>query len=156
MKERYAYAHVRRLIDAPPAAVYAVLADYTQHHPRIMPAAFFSELRVEAGGVGAGTVFHITLRMMGRQQQLHMQVAEPQPGRVLTETNLDTGIVTVFTVTPGAEETHTLVQISSEWVTDGGLRGLFERLVTPLLMRRIFAQQLYKLDQYMHSREVAA
>ena len=67
----WAHAHAERPIDAPPAAVYTVLADYRTHHPRIMPAPPFSDLEVETGGVGAGTVFHITVRTAGRRQRLH-------------------------------------------------------------------------------------
>jgi uncharacterized protein YndB with AHSA1/START domain len=148
-----ARADAERQIDAPPAAVYSVLADYTTQHPLIMPAPPFSNLQVETGGVGAGTVFHITLRMLGRQQRLHMRVAEPEPGHVLTETNLDTGVVTEFSVTPAAAGSRTLARISSEWETDGGVRGLADRLVAPLLMGRIFAKQLRQLDRYMASTD---
>jgi uncharacterized protein YndB with AHSA1/START domain len=144
-------AHAERVIGAPPAGVYAVLADYTTRHPKIMPAPPFSDLEVESGGVGAGTVFHITVRMAGRRQRLHMRVAEPDPGQVLTETNLDTGAVTVFNVAPGAGEARTRVRMSSEWETVSGLRGLVDRLVTPRLMGRIFAKQLRQLDRYMRS-----
>ncbi len=147
----HARAHAEQLVDAAPAAVYAVLADYTTHHPRIMPAPPFSDLEVESGGVGAGTVFHITARMAGRRQRLHMRVAEPDPGQVLTETNLDTGAVTVFTVAPGNGEAVTRVRMSSQWETANGLRGLVDRLVTSPLMGRIFAKQLRQLDRYMRS-----
>jgi hypothetical protein len=147
----HARAHAEQLVDASPAAVYAVLADYTTHHPRIMPAPPFSDLEVETGGVGAGTVFHITVRMAGRRQRLHMRVAEPDPGQVLTETNLDTGVVTQFTVAPRDGGSRTLAGMSSQWETAGGLRGLADQLVTPLLMGRIFAKQLRQLDQYMRS-----
>jgi sugar/nucleoside kinase (ribokinase family) len=146
-----ARAAAEQLIDAPAATVYAVLADYTTHHPRIMPASMFSNLEVETGGVGAGTVFHITLRLLGRRQRLHMRVAEPEPGQVLTETNLDTGVVTRFSVAPGDGRSGTLTRISSEWETAGGLRGLADRLLTPRLMARIFGQQLRELDRYLHS-----
>jgi len=146
-----ARAHAERLIDAPPAAVYTVLADYTTHHPRIMPAPPFSELEVEAGGVGAGTIFHITVRMLGRRQRLHMRVAEPEPGHVLTETNLDTGVVTEFTVVPRGS--RTLAGMSSEWETQSGLRGLVDRLATPRLMGRMFAKQLHQLDQYLRAAD---
>lgn len=149
----HARAQAEKVIDAKPAAVYAVLADYTTHHPRIMPASLFSDLKVEKGGVGEGTVFHITLHTMGKRQRLHMQVAEPEPGHVLTETNLDTGVVTEFTVAPGHDAPSTLARISSEWETDGGVRGWLDRLATPRLMRRIFKQQLSELGGYMHSRE---
>jgi Polyketide cyclase / dehydrase and lipid transport len=150
-----ARAHAENTIEARPAAVYAVLADYSTHHPRIMPESLFSNLEVETGGVGAGTVFHITLRILGRSQQLHMKVAEPEPGHVLTETNLDTGVVTMFTVLPADGGSRTLARISSEWETDGGLRGLIDRLATPVLMRRIFTRQLRELDRYMHSMEAS-
>jgi hypothetical protein len=148
-----ASAQAEQLIDARPTAVYAVLADYNTHHPRIMPESLFSRLQVESGGVGTGTVFHITLHMLGRKQRLHMEVAEPEPGHVLTETNLDTGVVTEFTVAPGGNGSRTLARISSEWETAGGVRGLFDRLVTPLLMGRIFAKQLRELGHYMRSSE---
>jgi uncharacterized protein YndB with AHSA1/START domain len=148
-----ARAHAERTIGAPPAAVYSVLADYTTQHPRIMPAPPFSDLEVESGGLGAGTVFHITLRMLGRRQRLHMRVGEPQPGRVLTETNLDTGVVTEFIVAPREGGSRTVAAMSSEWETKGGLRGLVDRLVTPRLMGRMFAKQLHQLDQYVCSTD---
>jgi uncharacterized protein YndB with AHSA1/START domain len=148
-----ARANAERSIAAAPASVYAVLADYTTQHPRIMPPSLFSDLEVESGGVGAGTVFHITLRMLGRRQRLHMRVGEPEPGHVLTETNLDTGVVTRFSVAPQDGGRHTLARISSEWETAGGLRGLADRLATPLLMGRIFAKQLRQLDQYLRSTD---
>jgi uncharacterized protein YndB with AHSA1/START domain len=146
-------AQAERLIGASPAAVYAVLADYTTHHPRIMPAPPFSDLEVESGGVGAGTIFHITVRMLGRRQRLHMRVAEPAPGQVLTETNLDTGVVTEFTVVPRDGGSRTLAGMSSEWESQGGVRGLVDRLATPRLMGRMFAKQLHQLDQYMRSAD---
>jgi hypothetical protein len=151
-----ARAHAENVIDARPNAVYQVLADYTTHHPRIMPASLFSNLEVETGGVGTGTMFHITLRTAGKEQRLHMEVAEPEPGQILTETNLDTGVVTVFTVAPLNGETRTFARISSEWETDPGLRGLVDRFVAPVLMRRIFAKQLQELSRYMQSTEAPA
>jgi hypothetical protein len=151
-----ARAGAENVIDARPAAVYAVLADYTTHHPRIMPASLFSNLEVETGGVGAGTVFHITLRTAGKEQRLHMMVEEPEPGQVLTETNLDTGVVTEFSVAPGNGGMGTLAKISSEWETADGLRGLVDRFMAPVLMGRIFTKQLRQLNQYMHSGDAPA
>jgi hypothetical protein len=147
---------VENVIDARPAAVYAALADYVTHHPRIMPASMFSDLEVERGGIGAGTVFHITLRLFGMSQRLQMRVAEPEPGRVLTETNLATGDVTVFTVGQVSGTRQTLARISSEWQASRGLRGLIERVVTPRLTRRILTKQLRQLGQYMRSIEAPA
>ena len=104
-----------------------------------------SDLRVEAGGIGAGTVFRITLRVVGRRQTLHMKVAEPAPGHVLTETNLDNGVVTEFKVRERGSQT--LTRITSKWETD----SLLDRLLTPLVMRRVFARQLRNLDNYVRS-----
>jgi hypothetical protein len=149
-------ADAESLIDAPPAAVYAVLADYRTHHPRIMPQPMFSDLEVEQGGIGAGTVFHITVHVAGRTQRLHMRVAEPDPGRVLTETNLDTGVVTEFRVIPGDGSddggSPTLTRISSQWEARSGIRGLVDRFVAPRLMGRTFSAQLHELGDYMQSR----
>ena len=146
-----AHAHADASVDAKPDAVYQVLADYTTHHPRIMPPSMFSDLRVEEGGVGDGTVFHITLHAPGKRQRLHMRVAEPDPGAELTETNIDTGQVTVFRVERDPEGTGTLARISSDWETAGGVSGAVDRLLTPAFMGRIFHKQLEDLGRYMRT-----
>lgn len=156
--ESRARAWSERLVDAAPDTAYAVIADYTRHHPRIMPPSMFSDLVVETGGVGAGTVFHITMRIAGRSQVLHMRVAEPEPGRVLTETNEDTGAITEFTVTaatPPVEPARSRVRIAADWEPSSGLRGLVDRVATPVLMRWIFRRQLVQLSRYLGSGVVA-
>jgi hypothetical protein len=144
-------AWAERIIDAPPAAVYAILADYRTHHPRIMPPAFFSYLEVERGGVGEGTLFHITLRV-GPKRVLHMAVAEPEPGRVLTETDLTTGGITTFTVNPDERGKRSEVRISSEWPRSGGLKGLVDRLMTPPMTNHVLSLQLDELERYVHTQ----
>lgn len=136
--------HAERVVDASPADVYAVLADYRAHHPKIMPK-LFSGLEVEEGGVGAGTVFHIK----AGAQVLHMRVDEPYPGRRLTETNLDTGDVTTFTVVPENGGSASRVRIGSEWATTDGLRGQAEGLFTSVMTRQVLAAQLRCLDRYL-------
>jgi hypothetical protein len=42
-------------IAAAPAQVYAIIANYREGHPRILPKEF-SGLTVEQGGIGAGTI----------------------------------------------------------------------------------------------------
>ena len=148
----HVHARAEKLIEAQSTAVYEVLADYRTHHPRIMPPGHFSNLEVESGGVGDGTVFHITARVAGKRQRLHMRVAEPDPGRVLTETNLDTGVVTEFQVSGNGSD-RTLVRMSSEWEARG-LKGWMDRLLAPRLMNRLFAEQLEQLGEYMRSKEV--
>ena len=49
------HAHATKVIQAPPDKVYAVLADYNESHPAILPEHVFTGLVVEQGGMGAGT-----------------------------------------------------------------------------------------------------
>ncbi len=147
---RLVSASAERVIDAPPATVYAILADYVNHHPRIMPAPPFSHLEVETGGVGEGTTFHISVGMSGRTDRLHMRVTEPEPGRVLTETNLESGEQTRFTVTPHSAS-GALVRISSDSRVEEGLRGSIDRVLKPRVISRLLDLQLGQLDRYVRS-----
>ena len=139
-------------IGAPAERVYAILADYLQHHPHILPDAF-SGLTVEQGGVGAGTVIRFTVTLGGRTQHFHQRVDEPQPGRALTETDLDTGAVTTFTVTPAGEgASHLLIKTVYE---RGGLRGWVESLFAPRMLRRLYADEIGRVDRYARAQATA-
>src|SRR5262245_57677012 len=107
------------VIDAPSAKLYAIVADYHKGHPSILPPVF-SDLRVEQGGVGAGTVIRFKTTAMGTTREWHGVVSEPQPGRVLVEA-YDTGEVTIFTFEP-LDEGRTRVTFTTEW-SKGGLKG---------------------------------
>ena len=74
------------MVDAPADRVYLYLADMRDHHPRFLPPAF-SDFQVESGGVGAGTVTRFKITAGGRTRDYRMKVAEPEPGRVLTESD---------------------------------------------------------------------
>ena len=89
-------------IPAPPQRAYSILANYRDEHPRILPPQF-SNLAVEKGGIGAGTVIRFNMRVFGRKRSFRAAVTEPEPGRVLVETDLDTNrAVTTFIVDSGA------------------------------------------------------
>jgi hypothetical protein len=75
-----------------------------------------------------------------------MKVAEPEPGRVLTESDIDSSAVTTFTVSP--QGGASLVQISTAWDGASGIGGLFERLFAPRVLRAIYADELKRLDAY--------
>ncbi|MGD9895121.1 MAG: SRPBCC family protein [Dehalococcoidia bacterium] len=139
-------------VAAPADRVYKILADYHQHHPHILPPAF-SDLKVEEGGVGAGTVFSIRMKAGGRSRAARMYVAEPQPGRVLTESEPQTSLLTTFTVVPDGDTSR--VQIATTWQSTKGIGGLFERLFAPRLLQRIYVQELENLDRYArHQRSL--
>ena len=136
-----------RMISAPADLVYRLIADYRQHHPAFLPPAF-SNLTVEQGGVGDGTVISFNLNVGGRTRRMRASISEPEPGRVLRETDLDTGGVTTFTVSPDRDETR--VAIRTEFASAGGLQGWIERRFAPGMLRKLYAQELERLDAYAH------
>ena len=75
----------RLTIQTPAARVYSVIADYNQHHPRVVPPQYFKGLQVDEGGIGAGTRITVTMRVMGKTQTFQHSVSEPEPGRVRRE-----------------------------------------------------------------------
>src|SRR5690349_12827669 len=121
------------LVNAPADAVYRYIADMREHHPRFLPDAF-SDFHVESGGVGAGTITRFKATAGGRTRNFRMEVAEPEPGRVLTESDLGSSLVTTFTVEPEGQRSR--VQISTTWESAGGIGGFFERTFAPRVMKR--------------------
>jgi hypothetical protein len=134
-----------RTVGAPAPTVYGYIADYREHHPKFLPPAF-SNFEVESGGVGTGTIVKFDLTAGGRTRLNRQQVAEPEPGRVLTESDTSSSSVTTFTVTP--DGTNCTVQINSRWNGAGGIGGFFERLFAPSVLRRILTDELARLDAY--------
>jgi hypothetical protein len=132
-------------VDAPADTVYSYIADMRNHHPRFLPPAF-SDFRVESGGVGDGTVTQFKMTAGGRTREYRMRVAEPEPGRVLTESDMNSSAVTTFTVSP--QGGGSLVQISTAWDGAGGVGGFFERMFAPKVLRGIYADELKRLDTY--------
>src|SRR5919202_4125693 len=90
-----------RVVAAPAAVVYHLISDYAAHH-RDAPEGFlpdaFTNLVVERGGVGAGTVVRFASTLGGRRQTMTASITEPQPGRVLVESG--PGVTTTFSVVP--------------------------------------------------------
>jgi len=140
------------VIDAPAEAVYVYIADMRRHHPQFLPDAF-EDFEVESGGIGAGTVTRFKINAGGRTREYRMEVAEPEPGRVLTESDTLSSLVTTFTVTPRDSSAH--VAISTSWEGARGIGGFFERLFAPRVMRGIYADELRRLDAYARSQQAA-
>ncbi len=132
------------VIPAPAQQVYAVLADYRDAHPRILPKPPFVGLDVEHGGMGAGTIIHVHMQVLGRRQTLRGTVTEPEPERVLVEA-YDTGIVTSFTIEPRDHGQRSYVTITSAVPTRRGIVGAAERWFITRLFRPAFIQELANL-----------
>jgi hypothetical protein len=145
------FVTAERSIDAPAPIVYGYLADFRGHHPKILPPAF-SNFTVLEGGVGAGTVSSFDLSLGGRRRSGRMKVAEPEPGRVMTETELDRPLVTTFTVEPEASGSTARVRIETRWTASGGLDGILERIFAPRMLRALYEDELARLDAYARSR----
>jgi len=138
---------VARSVPAPPAAVYDLLADYRGGHPRVLPPQYFRDLTVEEGGIGAGTVIRVTMRVAGATRTMRMLVTEPEPGRVLVETDPQSGTTTTFTVdAQPADPDRAQVTIATDFTTArGGLAGTLESFMTRMMLRRIYALELTQL-----------
>jgi carbon monoxide dehydrogenase subunit G len=130
-------------VHAPADTVCQYLADMRGHHPRFLPPAF-SDFQVESGGTGAGTVTRFKLTAGGRTREYRMKVAEPEPGRVLTESDMGSSAVTTFTVS--AQGGASLVRISTAWDGAGGIGGLLERMFALSVLRASYADELERLD----------
>jgi len=137
-------ATAEREIDAPADQVYGYLADMHKH-PHFLPPAF-SDFHVEEGGVGQGTVTRFAVTAGGRTRTYRMRVSEPEPGRTLVESDANSSLVTTFNVEPRGG--RSLVRISTSWDGAGGIGGFFERTFAPGAMRKIYLDELDRLNAY--------
>lgn len=134
------------VIPAPAEKVYGIIADYHNGHPHILPKPYFLSLEVVKGGVGAGTVVAFSMRLMGRTQHFRATVSEPEPGRVLVETN-DTGSVTTFTVEPQPGG-QCRVTIATDTTVRDGIGGKLEGWLINRLLRPIYEKELAQLAAF--------
>jgi hypothetical protein len=73
------------VINSPPAQVYAIISDYHEGHPAILPSRYFTEMAVTAGGRGEGPVTTVAMNVFSAKILYELNVTEPEPGRVLVE-----------------------------------------------------------------------
>jgi hypothetical protein len=135
-----------RTVRAPAALVYGVIADYRDGHPHIVPRQF-SNLVVEQGGYGAGTVFTFQAHAFGATRTVRAMVREPEPGRVLEEV-MGGGGATRFTVDPVEDGRASHVTISTHMPRSSGLRGMVETMLSGWFLRRVFREELARLDAF--------
>jgi hypothetical protein len=75
---------------------YAGIAGYREQHPHIVPSKYFPRLEVLEGGVGAGTRTRVKMCLLGSTRVFEQLVMEPEPGRVIIESNQDGSGLTTF------------------------------------------------------------
>jgi hypothetical protein len=142
-------ASAQRTIAAPAEQLFSYVADFREHHPRILPAAF-QDFTVESGGVGLGTVTSSRFTLGGRTETIRTRVARVEPGRLIEEVVETRPMTTIFRFLPGAG--LTTVWIETTWQPRGGPSGLLERLFAPRMLSRVYADELDRLDAYAASR----
>src|SRR5215208_5156065 len=129
-------AQTERLVAASPQRVRAFLVDYQNNRPRILPAEYFRDYRVEQGGDGAGTVI-----------SYRMRVEEPtEGGPILEERDTGSSLVTTWTLSPVGEGEQTMVSLTSRWEGASGIGGFFERMFAPRALRRLYGEVLERLS----------
>ena len=141
---------VERWISAPAGLIYPLIADYRTHHPAILPPAF-SNLTVEQGGIGEGTVISFDLSLGGRKRRMQALITEPRPG-VLQETDLELGAVTTFEVTQQLNASRVVIQTG--FPSAPGIQGWFERRFAPGMLRKLYQQELDNLAAYVSRQPV--
>ena len=140
-----------RRIPAPPREVYAIIADYTEGHPHIMPSAYFRNIEVEKGGVGAGTRIRFDVTALGTTRTIHAEIEEPSPGQILVERDVEGRSVTTFKVNPAREGRESDVTIRTELTTRGGILGVVERMASKAFLERVYREELERLAAYAAS-----
>lgn len=145
------HVEVSEVIEARPDKVYAILADYRVSHPAILPRPYFTQLTVEEGGQGAGTIVRVGMEVMGKAFAYRQIISEPEPGRVLQEVDDAAGVFTTFTVDPLNGGGRSRVTIATDAAISPGLTGWLERVFNPPVMRRIYKQELQNLAEYVRS-----
>ena len=142
-----------KVVNAPADTVFGYLRDMREH-PNFLPPAF-SDFQVESGGVGPGTITRFTVTAGGRSRKYRMKVDEPEPGRIITESDTGSSLVTKTTVTP-REGGVSHVEIATTWQGAGGIGGFFERTFAPRALRAIYEDELTRLDDYARAQQTSS
>ena len=122
--------------------------------PRIIPRPPFVSLDVEQGGTGEGTVIRFQMRIFGRTRTFRAEITEPEPGRVLAETDLNTGAVTTYTVVPFEDDRNSRVTITIDVETRGGVLGALERYLVSRLLRPVCQREIERIGVVASERGV--
>jgi hypothetical protein len=138
------HVKVSRHYNHPATSLYAVVADYREGLPQILPKAYFKGWDVESGGQGAGTIVNVSMSFFGKKFLFRLAVTEPKPGSVLVETDTDTGKYTRFTFIPINDHESTLT-IDSEIPVGPGVSGYFKARNVVFFAKRIYKQEMKNL-----------
>jgi len=137
-------AAVERQIPAPADRVRALVEDYAEARPKILPAQF-SDYRLLEGGTGDGTTAAWKLQATKKRvRDVKAVVSKPEPA-TLVETDQNSSMATTWTVT--TSDGGSVVRVQTTWQGATGIGGFFERTFAPGGLRRIYDDMLANLEQ---------
>jgi hypothetical protein len=84
-----------------------------------------------------------------------MKVSEPEPGRVLAESDDEAGVYTTFVIDPMEGGAHSRVTITTETRPSPGIMGFLERILNPPAGRFVFRKEIKQIDAYLRSQKSA-
>jgi hypothetical protein len=141
-------ASATKTIQAPVELIYRIVADYRSSHPLILPKKYFLSLEVEEGGLSEGTIVRFQMRLLGQTRSFRALVTEPEPGHVLQETDLASGVLTTFRVSPADGQDCSEVTITTELKAPGMLQASIARL----MLERVYREELDLLSRLAESQ----
>jgi hypothetical protein len=136
-----------RMISASAPRIYPLIADYREGHPRIVPPRAFTNLEVIEGGYGAGTRIRFDMKAMGRVIACVATVREPEPGRILTETDEATGALSTFIVEPIGDGRSCRVTIATDMPNRRDLLAPIERFIVRRFLKSVYVEELDRIAQ---------
>lgn len=147
------HVETERTIDAAPAQVFNLLANYRTTHKDILPGENYQDYKVEQGGEGAGTVYSYNLNAGRRVRPYKMKVSVPTPGNVLQESDQNSTLVTTWTLVPQDDGSKTRVRLTTEWGSHAsGIGGFMERTFAPRAIKGIYGTVLGRLESVATGR----
>lgn len=141
------------VIHAAAKDVYAVLADYNNGHPKIMPPQYCEGLNVLKGsGVGENSRIEAHFNIYGQRETLVMDVSEPEPGRILQEIDTKATNITRFIVDP-IDQATCRVTLQTKIMKQTGIPPgpTLDMWLKSFVLKQIFTEELKLLNDFMAS-----
>jgi uncharacterized protein YndB with AHSA1/START domain len=136
---------VDRTFASSPEVTFAALADYAKTRAEILPPEI-TDFTVLDGGTGAGTRFRYDLHATKKRiRHVEATVTEPEAGRQLLEADGNSTLKVQWNVAESAGGGST-VTVQVGWQGAGGIGGFFERRFAPAGIKRIYGDELNRLE----------
>lgn len=93
------------------------------------------------------------MKILGRIQSFRAGITEPEPGRILVETDPDSGVMTTFTVEPRESGRTALVTISTDTQVKDGFPGKIQAWFITRFLHPIYLKELAQLAKVAAERD---